>query len=142
LLIALEKHGSLPHICPQEKMKKIRMMSEKKIGGNCLLRLISPILSFVTMFSQHQDSALKTCDAAEKYMENKDAESDKEVEEGTPVPTFGEAVAGFEAVRRYMCSFKTDDASLVRLHQLERDLLFIRQTPPTKQKSLLDYFKK
>jgi hypothetical protein len=39
------------------------------------------------------------CDAAEKDMENNDAESDEEVEEVTPVPTFGEAVAGFEAVR-------------------------------------------
>jgi hypothetical protein len=45
---------------------------------------------------------LKTCDAAEKDMENKDAESDEEVAELTCVPTFGEAVAGFEAVRRYM----------------------------------------
>jgi hypothetical protein len=34
----------------------------------------------------------------EKYMENKDAESDEEVKEETPVPAFGEAVAGFEAV--------------------------------------------
>jgi hypothetical protein len=74
------------------------------------------------------------CDAAEKDMENKDAESDEEVEEVTPVPTFGEAIAGFEAVRQYMCSFKIDEASLV--HQLGRELLFIRQTPPTKQKSL------
>jgi hypothetical protein len=41
------------------------------------------------------------CDAAEKDRENKDAESDEEVEEVeevTPVPTFGEAVSGFEAV--------------------------------------------
>jgi hypothetical protein len=82
------------------------------------------------------------CDAAEKYMENKDAESDEEVEEVTPVPTFGEAVAGFEAVRQYMCFFKIGDASLVRLHQLQREFLFTQQTPPTKQKSLLDYFKK
>jgi hypothetical protein len=58
------------------------------------------------------------------------------------VPTFGEAVSGFEAVWRYMCSFKIDDASLVRIHQLDRELLLIRQTPPTKQKSLQDYFKK
>jgi hypothetical protein len=29
------------------------------------------------------------------------------------VPAFGEAVAGFEAVGQYMCSFKTGDASLV-----------------------------
>jgi hypothetical protein len=39
------------------------------------------------------------CVAAEKDTENKDAESDEEVEVVTPVPTFAEAVAGFEAVR-------------------------------------------
>jgi hypothetical protein len=66
--------------------------------------------------------------AAEKDMENKDAESDEEVEEVTPVPTFGEAVAGFEVVRQYMCSFKIYDTSPVQLHQLERELLFLRQT--------------
>jgi hypothetical protein len=77
LLIGEERQGSLPHTCPQEKTK-LRMTSEK-IGRNCLPRLISPILSFVMMFS-HQDSALKTCDAAVKDMKNKDAKSDEEVE--------------------------------------------------------------
>jgi hypothetical protein len=38
------------------------------------------------------------CDAAEGDMENKDAESDEEVAELTPVPTFGEAVAGFNDI--------------------------------------------
>jgi hypothetical protein len=59
------------------------MTSKKKIVGNCLLGLISPVLSFVMMmFSQHQDSALKTCVMLQKKdMENKDAESDEEVEE-------------------------------------------------------------
>jgi hypothetical protein len=80
-------------------------------------------------------------DAAKKDMENKDAESDEQVEV-TSVHTFGEAVAGFEAVRQYMYSFRIDHSSLVRLHQLERELLFTQQTPLTKQKSLLDYFKK
>jgi hypothetical protein len=38
------------------------------------------------------------CDAAEKDMENKDAENSEEGEEETTVPIYGEAVAGFEAV--------------------------------------------
>jgi transcription antitermination factor NusG len=38
------------------------------------------------------------CDAAEKDVENKAAEKDEEVEEVTPVPAFGEAVAGFDDI--------------------------------------------
>jgi hypothetical protein len=39
LIIALEKWESLPHTYSQNKTK-MRIMSENKTGGNCLLRLI------------------------------------------------------------------------------------------------------
>jgi hypothetical protein len=34
----------------------------------------------------------------------------------------------FEIIRKYSCSYKTDDASLSRPEDLERELLFIHHT--------------
>jgi hypothetical protein len=99
LLIALEKQGSLTHTSPGEDRDEDDIREED-------WRKLSSKLDF-SVFVICDDDVLITsrlsiehmCDAAEKDMENKDAESNKEVEKVTPVPTFGEAVAGFEAVR-------------------------------------------
>jgi hypothetical protein len=58
-----------------------------------------------------------------------------------PVPAFGETVSSSVAVCRYLCSYKTDDASLSRPEYLARQLLFIHHTRPTKLTSHLNYFK-
>jgi hypothetical protein len=42
----------------------------------------------------------------------------------------------------YLCSFGLDDASLVWLDQLEREVFFLCEICPTKQTSFLDYFRK
>jgi hypothetical protein len=42
------------------------------------------------------------CDDAEKGTETKEAESDEEVREATPLPIFGNAVAGLKAICPYM----------------------------------------
>lgn len=76
-----------------------------------------------------------------RKVKRENTESEDDFEEEMLVPTFGEAVASYEDVRRYMCSFKFDDASLAHLNRLE-ELLFMRHTCPTKQTSLLDYLKK
>jgi hypothetical protein len=49
------------------------------------------------------------CSAADK--EYKAAESE-EVNEESPIPSFGETVSGFEAIQRYTYSFRLHDASL------------------------------
>lgn len=77
-----------------------------------------------------------------RKVKRENTESEDDFEEEMLVPTFGEAVAGYEDVRRYMCSFKLDDDSLAHLNRLEKELLFMRHTCPTKQTSLLDYLKK
>jgi hypothetical protein len=40
----------------------------------------------------------KICDAEEKTKEDEGVDSEEEVEEEVPIPTFGEAISGFEAV--------------------------------------------
>jgi centromere protein B len=54
-------------------------------------------------------------------------EESDDLDEEQPVPTFGEAVAAFEMMWHYLSSFPIDDASMQRLTQLDRELLF-RQT--------------
>jgi len=47
----------------------------------------------------------------------------------------------FEIVRKYSCPYKFDTASLSRPKDLERELLFIHHTLPTKQTSLFSFKK-
>jgi Centromere protein B dimerisation domain. len=51
-----------------------------------------------------------------------------------PFPVFGKDVSSFEVVRRYLCSYSSDDISLSKLKHLERELFFIHHISPTKQK--------
>jgi hypothetical protein len=52
----------------------------------------------------------KRCDAASTGNDRED--SDENMEEEQPVPTFGKAVPGFETVRQYLTSIKIDNASM------------------------------
>jgi hypothetical protein len=58
-------------------------------------------------------------------------DSNEQADEQSQFPMHGEAVSGFEVVRRYLCSYKINYASLDRLEHLERELGFIQETQPT-----------
>jgi centromere protein B len=52
-------------------------------------------------------------DIGDAASEDKDVrEKSDDLDEEQPVPAFGEAVAAFETVRRYMTSFPVDDVSM------------------------------
>jgi hypothetical protein len=53
--------------------------------------------------------------------------SDKEADEESPVPVFGDALSSL-VVWRYLCSYKINNACLSRLEHLDRKLLFIHHT--------------
>jgi hypothetical protein len=66
--------------------------------------------------------------------------SNEDVEAVQPIPTFWEAVAGFQTERWYLTSLPIDDASMQRQTQMEKEFFFICHTCPTKQTTLLRLF--
>jgi hypothetical protein len=55
----------------------------------------------------------------EEICDGKEINEEEEAEEEEPVPTFGEAVGVFEAVRRYLTSFNVDKRPLTKINALE-----------------------
>lgn len=81
------------------------------------------------------------CDDELQQNDDDDIEEDDGVrEEEMEAPTFSEAVASIDVVRRFVTAFKVDNSVIDRVNQLEMDILNLKTKTAKKQTTILDYW--
>ena len=65
--------------------------------------------------------------------EDEDDEDDEEEDDEVPVPSFGEAMAYFAMVKRYLTSFPIDDRVQSHILHLEHDLVHVTRKNHARQ---------